>query len=196
MHLKLLKKSKDGSNCLLLTRDLITHPMKISKLLLLSVAVLLFSCGDDDPKPAKLNLVGSWAITAIDYTGTTSLDFLGSTIVADFTGTGKNMNLTATFSENPNLFSMTGSYTVVLVTTVQGTTTTQETQVDDASSAANWSLTNEILTLTTPDLMAQTGSIIEQTANSFKFKAIVTDIDSSNDTEAVDMEITYTFERK
>jgi hypothetical protein len=170
--------------------------MKTSKLLLLVVAILLFSCGGDDPKPAKLTLVGSWAVTAMDYTGTTSFDFFGSTIVAEFTGTGKNMNLTATFSENPNQFRMTGSYTVVLVTAVAGTTTTEETQVDDASSAANWSLTDDILTLTTPGLMAQTGSIFEQTANSFKFKAIVTDIDSNSDTDAVDLEITYTFERK
>src|SRR5687767_5334045 len=115
--------------------------MKIAKLLLLSISVILFSCGEDDePMPTSQAMVGSWAITAVEYKGTTTTTAQGMNLKADFTGTGKDMTLTSTFAASPNTVTTQGSYTIVLKTTMMGQTDTEEYTVDEIFSDGTWSL--------------------------------------------------------
>jgi hypothetical protein len=47
--------------------------MEIKKILLLCIAVVFLSCSEDeDPMPTSQGLVGEWAITGLEYKGTTT----------------------------------------------------------------------------------------------------------------------------
>lgn len=171
--------------------------MKIAKLLLLSVAVTLFSCGDDeDPLPTTKAMVGTWQVSAIDYKGTTTTTLAGATAKADYTGTGKDMNLTATFTENPNNVTTQGSYTVVMKTTVDGKTQTNEVEFDEAFSNGSWSLNGRELTITSAD-GPETVTIVEQSATTLKIKEVVNETETDQGaTIAIKLEAVYTFTKK
>ena len=99
--------------------------MKITKFLLLSLTLIFLSCSEDEESiPTSEGMVGDWAITALDYKGTTTTTAQGASIKMDFTGTGKDMDLITTFNSNPNTVTSEGSYTIVLKTTYMGQTTT------------------------------------------------------------------------
>jgi hypothetical protein len=172
--------------------------MKISKLLLLSVAVIFLSCGDDDddPKPTSQGIVGTWAIAAVDYKGTTTTTVQGSTIKADFTGTGKDMNLTTTFNANPNTVSSQGSYIIVLKTSILGQTTTDEYPFDDVVSDGTWELNGDKLKVTNSGV-TQEATIVEQTSTSLKIKVDVNESETSQGyTIATNIQATYTFKKQ
>lgn len=171
--------------------------MKITKLLLISLAVILFSCGDDeDPQPTGDGLTGTWAVTGIDYAGTTTTSASGMEIEADFTGTGKNMNLTITFKENPATFTSAGNYIIALKTTVMDQSFTQDYPVEGFLTNGTWAQNGKIITVTGPN-GAQEATIIEQTSTTLKMKWDHIDTQSQQGA-TVEMNIhgTYTFKRK
>ena len=93
--------------------------MKITKLLLIGLAVIFFACSEDeDPKADRAGLIGSWTVTAVDYAGTSTTSVQGVDVKANFTGKGKEMNLTATFNDNPATFTSAGDYVIEVTTTV------------------------------------------------------------------------------
>jgi hypothetical protein len=152
--------------------------MKIAKLLLLSLSIIFLSCSDDeDPKPTSEGMVGTWNITAVEYTGTTTSSILGQTIKADFTGTGKDMDLTSTFGMNPNTVVSAGGYTITLKTTVAGQTTTEDVPVDDFVSDGTWSLSGNTLTIT-DDFGTEDATIIQQTATTLKMRIDIDETES------------------
>jgi hypothetical protein len=171
--------------------------MKITKLLLFSAAVILFSCGkDDDPKPSSDGIVGTWAITELEYHGTTSTSAQGASIEATFTGAGKDLNLTTTFGKNPNTVTNQGSYTIVLTTTIMGQTSTEEYDFEEAISDGTWALNGSTLTVTT-QAGPQEVTVLEQTATSLKLKAVVSENQTQQGiTIATNVEATYTFKKQ
>lgn len=147
--------------------------MKISKLLFLALAVIFLSCSEDeDPMPTSQGMVGVWNITALEYKGTTTTTFDGGSLEADFTGTGKDMTLVSTFTENPNEVRSEGTYTIVLKTTMMGQTTTDEITMGEVVTDGTWSLNGRNLTVT-GDAGPQTATIIEQTSTRLKIKVEV-----------------------
>jgi hypothetical protein len=173
------------------------HKMKVTNLLLLGVAVILFSCGDDDPKPsASQKIVGAWAITAVDYKGTTTSTVQGSTIKTDFSGTGKTMNLTATFGSNPNTVKSEGSYTLAMTSTTSGQTINTEWEFDGIFTDGTWSLNDNALTITNAN-GTDTATIVELTSTSLKFDLNTTDSDNTQGmTVTTAVQATYTFKKK
>jgi hypothetical protein len=171
--------------------------MKLTKLLLLGIAVVFLSCGDDDdPQPTAEALVGSWAITALDYEGTTTTTANGMTISADFEGVGKDMNLVTVFGSNPNTVSNSGSFTIELTTTLAGQSFTEEHMFNEVVSEGTWTLSGKTLTITTPD-GPQEATIVEQTATSLKMKVEVTETQSASGmTVKVDVVGNYTFQKQ
>jgi hypothetical protein len=170
--------------------------MKIAKLMLLSAAVILFSCGDDDdPTPSIDALVGTWAITSLDYQGTSTTTMQGASIEAKFTGTGKDLDLTTTFNKNPNTVTNQGSYTIVLTTTVLGQTTTEEYTGDEVVTDGTWTLNGNKLTVTTPD-GPQEATIVEQTATTMKLKIVLSETETDQGmTLTTHIEATYNLKK-
>ncbi len=171
--------------------------MKITKFLLLSLAVIFLSCNEDeDAKPTNEGMVGAWAITALDYKGTTTTTTQGVSIKADFTGTGKDMDLITTFNSNPNTVSSEGSYTIVLTITSMGQSTTDEYETDETVTDGNWTLSGNTLTVTS-DFGPQNATILEQTSTTLKLKAEVSEnLSEQGVTVSTKIEAIYTFTKQ
>lgn len=104
------------------------------------------SCNTDDGESdTSADLVGTWAVTSLEYDGTTSFDFLGETINTSFDGVGQNLDLTFTFSENPNEYSAEGYYDIILDFTVNGMSETETTSVDNLQQEGTWERNGNIL---------------------------------------------------
>jgi uncharacterized glyoxalase superfamily protein PhnB len=152
--------------------------MKITKLLLLSIAVIFYSCGDDeDPKPTSEKMVGTWAITALDYKGSATSTNGGTTLTADLSGTGKNMNITTTFGANPNTVTSQGSYTIVMKTTFMGQTETAEENFYDIFLDGTWTLNGNTLSITDNN-GTEKATIVEQTNTTLKLKLEVNETET------------------
>jgi hypothetical protein len=137
--------------------------MKITKLLLLSLAVVLFSCSEeDDPKPED-GLIGAWSVTALNYEGTTISTVLSTSIISTFTGVAKNMAMTVTFKQNPNIVTSEGSYTIALTTTTLGQSITEDFTFTDFISDGTWSLNDKKITVTNAGV-TQEATIVSQTS--------------------------------
>lgn len=171
--------------------------MKITKLLLLSLAVIILSCSkDDDPKPTSEGMVGKWKITALDYKGSTTTTAQGASAKADFTGKGKNMNLITTFTTNPNTVTSEGTFTVELTTNYMGQTVTEEYDMDETVPSGTWSLNGNILTVTN-STGSQTATIVEQTATTLKLKSEVNESQTDQGiTITAKLDVTYTFTKQ
>jgi hypothetical protein len=168
--------------------------MKIAKFFLLSLAVVFLSCSEDeDPKPTSEGMVGTWAITGVDYKGTSTTTVDGTSIKANFTGTGKDMDLTTTFSTNPNVVTSEGSYTITLTTTYMGQTTTEDYPFEEVVTDGTWTLNGNTLTIT-DDFGPQSATIVEQSSTRLKLKLNVSESETDQGvTYSTNVEATYTF---
>jgi len=136
--------------------------MRIDKLFLLSLAVVLFSCSqEDDPKPVE-GLIGAWSVTALDYEGTSVTTVMATSIISSFTGVAKNMDMTVTFNQNPNTVTSQGSYTIALTTVTLGQSITEDFTFNDFIADGTWTVNDKTLTVTNAGV-AQEATIISQT---------------------------------
>ena len=170
--------------------------MKTTKLLFLSLAVIFFSCSEDDePLPTSQGMVGTWTMTAVDYRGTSTTTVMGVTAKADFTGTGKDISVMSTFNENPNTVATEGSYIIVLTTTSMGQTHTDEVAFEDVITDGTWTLDGRTLTITGP-IGPQKATIVEQTSTALKMSM---DVKQNQTTQTgsitADIKITFTFKK-
>jgi hypothetical protein len=175
--------------------------MKITKPLLVSLAVIFLSCGDDeDPEPTNDGLAGAWTATGIDYSGTTVITIPGTTnapITGNFTGTGKNMALTVTFKENPATFTSDGSYTIALATTISGQTINQDYPFTGFLANGTWVQNGQVLTVTSGPNGPQQATIVEQTSTTLIMKwDYVYNISQQGSNTVMNIKGTYTFKRK
>ena len=168
--------------------------MKITKVLLFCLAIIFLSCSEDeDPMPTSQAMVGEWAISSLDYKGSTTTSYEGASLTANFTGTGKDMDLTTIFSENPNTVTSAGSYTIVLTTSMMGQTTTDEMTMEEVVTDGTWTLNGRDLTITN-NLGSQTATIVEQTSTKLRIRL---DVDQSESDQGITVttkvQATYTF---
>jgi hypothetical protein len=172
--------------------------MKITKLLLIGLAAISFSCSDDEDFVATSEaMAGDWVITALDYKGTTTTTAEGVSLKADFTGTGKDMDLITSFDVSPNTVTSEGSYTIVLTTNFMGQSTTEELEMNETVANGTWTLNGNTLTVTNDDYGDQTATILEQTPTTLKLKADVTESESdAGITVATKIEAIYTFTKQ
>lgn len=118
---------------------------KLCMALFLITSLVGCSSDDDGGNDTSASLVGTWAVTSLEYEGSTSFDFLGETVNTDFNGVGQNFDLDITFTENPNEYTTEGSYDVVLDFTVNGMTETETTSVDNLEGEGTWERNGNIL---------------------------------------------------
>ena len=127
--------------------------MKVLKnSLLIFITILFISCTSDDSTPIDTNaqsndLLGTWKLTEITQEGTTKTELQGVPITAVFSSVGKNINSQLVFTDNPNSFTSSGSYTSVVTITFVGQSTTQEipVDIDDYLNQGTWEFNEGIL---------------------------------------------------
>lgn len=171
--------------------------MKTTKLFLLGLAVILFSCNKEEtPNPTVEGMVGTWAITAFDYNGTTTTTVQGTSVKSTFTGKAKDLDLTTTFTANPNTVTNEGSYSIEETTTILGQTTTEEYLNEETVMDGTWTLNGNKLTVTTVD-GPQEATILEQTATTLKLKVEISETESDlGITFSTQVDGTYVFKKQ
>lgn len=127
--------------------------MKLLKIAALCFCVVFIqSCGEDESiEPFEsADLVGTWNMTDFDTSGTISYTIEGVPIPVQIDGTGKDIDAFVEFTEDPNQFTSSGSYTIVLTTSGTGfAPEISETTVDQLFSNGAWSLGQSKLVLST-----------------------------------------------
>jgi len=113
--------------------------------LFIATAFIGCSSDDDSTNNTSASLIGTWSIVSFDYDGVTSTEFMGESLDATFVGVGENFDASITFTENPNEYSSSGSYDVVLSTTVLGMTDTMTTPIDNFQSEGGWERNGDLL---------------------------------------------------
>ena len=121
---------------------------KLNFLIILTFALTLISCSDDDSDSSTINgdVSGEWMIESINYTGSSVTTAQGNSITSNFTGESFDENATVTFNDD-NTFTSQGSYSIQLTTTTFGQTEDQSITIDDYNSEGDWSLDGDIMTL-------------------------------------------------
>ena len=148
--------------------------MKLIQLFFVAVLCsFLFACEDDTPTPSdntndttvtNHQLVGTWNLTAIEYQGTISSEAVGFPIsVSSFTGTGVDMDLTIDFTENPNDYTTSGDYSVLISVESFGQIIEQTWANQGFIDDGTWAEANNVLTVTNAIGGEQSINIIELT---------------------------------
>ena len=116
-------------------------------LCLLTLSALLFIGCKKDEDAAPGSIPGTWKMTDVHAdNGVSTSTFLGQEITYTYSFHGKDYNTVTTFTENPNEFSSTGSYTIVTTINILGQITTTETPGDAFSGTGTWSINGNTLT--------------------------------------------------
>lgn len=173
--------------------------MKSTKFLMFCIpALILLSCSESevDPQTTHEGMVGNWAVTDVDYTGTTIKTEQGTSVIAHFTGTAKEMNHITTFTSN-NILSE-GSYVLVVNTTVGGHTTIEEVTKDEVFPHGTWGLDGNTLLIETVSNGSHEATVLEQTRKTLKIQWHIHKVEETDqdNTEMTDITGTYTFTKK
>lgn len=113
-------------------------------------SLALTSCSSDDGNGGSNtsgDIVGVWIGQDVDYTGSSTTEFQGQSIVADFVGEAYDVDYTLTFSEDPNEVVADGSYSIELTTTVAGQTQVDTVEDLEFLNDGTWSRSGDELTV-------------------------------------------------
>ncbi len=186
----------------------------IKKILLLVVtALILTSCGSDDESVnltvTEALLVGDWNVVDLDSEIKTKANAEGFSVESVTTAIGEDFDFVYSFSQNPNIVTTEGSYTLVTTTTVNGRTeSTRNENIGsvDGLNSGTWTLDGNIITIQDNNSSSSEESfinsinkaeIIEFSENSMKIKiADKQDINEDGLNINIDIEFFLTFERK
>lgn len=119
----------------------------IKLITLFSITLFFASCSssDDAPQVNSKDLLGTWNLTEVTTEGTTKSTGNGVTIESTYTSLGKDYNAKLIFSENPNKFQSSGSYTSVVTTTTLGQESTINVPINNIIGAGDWEITGNTL---------------------------------------------------
>jgi len=126
-------------------------------LLILSLAITLFSCKKDDNNPVSANadLLGTWTMTAITGNGSGTIVDSSNMGSVPFTAaiTGKNITSTVTYTENANAVTSAGTFDVeiVITPTVGPAITNNETGGKFVDNPGTWTRVGTVLTVVDGD---------------------------------------------
>ncbi len=115
------------------------------------------------------DLVGTWAVTGIDYEGDSETVNQGTAITSTFVGEGFDMDLVIEFTQNPNEFKTSGDYSIKLTTTSQGQTYETDVTNNGFINDGEWTKSgNEITVTSTLNQEEQTATILELTETTLR----------------------------
>ncbi len=122
---------------------------KVFLLIVLGLTIVSCSKKDDETNPTTGDLAGVWNCTNVLYTGTSVSEYMGQSMVtAEYTGEGYDIDFTFTISENPNIATSNGSYSIELTTIAMGQTVTQNIEGIDFTFTGEWSREGDAMTVT------------------------------------------------
>ena len=180
----------------LFTKHILKNMRTIPFYLFTALLFVFFSCSKEDVTPIDQKLlIGDWNVTAIKYTGTSTTSYSGVSYTAKFTGTGIDMDYMVSFTENPNNFMSSGTYSIELVTEVMGDKTTQVVTMPDLILPGTWSVKGDKL------IVEAQGEIQEGTINKLNATQMILTSHLKNTTTqsgmavSSDIVIVYTFEK-
>lgn len=130
------------------------------KLLPILLLLTIVSCGKDgNQKSSTDELVDTWELTGLDYTGSNTTSAGGLDVVQSFVGEGKDFNASIEFKDDGTFVSM-GTYNVTLTTTTSGISTTDEVTVDEFLGEGTYTFDGSTITIVNTDSdVSSTGTI-------------------------------------
>lgn len=141
---------------------------------LLGLALLLFftACNKDDDSGSvdATDMTGTWKLTASTLEGTTTTVGGGITLGGTFTSVGKDFKAQVTFNKDGTYVS-SGTYNVVVTTTVDGQTTTLEQPISEFLGTGTWKRDGNKLTVVS-GTQTTVMEIVEETSKKIRFKLI------------------------
>ncbi len=174
--------------------------MKLLKFMLLALCMgSLVACSEEEDNNInpQSGLAGEWKASDISYAGKSSTEYQGYTSTVDFTGTGTDINLKTKFSEGPNAYTSSGSYNVMLKTTVNEMTTESEYPNPPFLLSGAWEKKGNTLIITQSGDEVQEATILELSDKSLKLQWDFADVsNNSGATSTVTVKGTYTFTRE
>lgn len=159
-----------------------------SKLFILTFAFFaLLSCSDSDETVSYNpdDLIGTWNLSSFNYEGDVKAVTNGvSVTIATFSGRGKNIDATSTFSKDPNKVISQGSYDQEITATAEGQTESETYEIRNFTDESEWDLTNDLLIIKSGQMVSvdlpdgvdlinvdeSDAKIIELTATSLKLR--------------------------
>lgn len=157
------------------------------------------ACGEDDePTTNEQGIIGTWKITGIDYSGTSTTTVQGiPPTTATFTGTGYDMNLSITFGENPNNYVTSGDYSIELVTMAAGQTFTNQWTNQGFLGNGTWERNGDTLTATDSGGDVGVATIVSESDNEIVFNVMTQETTTDQGVTTVyDIDGTYVFTRE
>ena len=182
--------------------------MKIFKIFFFCFLVTsIISCSSSDDStqaevqnPVEPSIVETWTLTGLITTiNSTTTSPLGDISTSLSEGKGSNINVTVTFSENPNIATTTGSYSIELTTDYgNGQIITQTfNDLNLTNLVGEWVLTDDQLTIQTPLNNTINATITSLTENNLSYDSVLEEVftDSNNNDVVNIINQTYTYSR-
>ncbi len=178
--------------------------MKVIKLLTVFSFILFFvSCTSDDMTSLDTNakvsdLLGTWDLTEESQEGVASIILQGLPLTGAITSVSQDLNATITFSENPGVLTVAGSYTEIITASFATLTRTEEIPVvlNNELSQGAWSLNQGVITLSGGNEM-QDINIIELTGTTLRIEIpIVRNVILEGNNIGLDTTIKMTFSKQ
>ncbi|GAB5563032.1 MAG: hypothetical protein Wins2KO_00950 [Winogradskyella sp.] len=138
---------------------------KLFILFLLSFSLLACSSDDNGSNNTSGNILGTWNGVSVDLSGSTNVDFQGQNFDVNFVGESYDEDFSILVTENPNVISSTGTYSLELTATILGLPMSENVEDLFLLEDSEWSRNGNELTLTAQG-QSQTATIIELTDNS------------------------------
>lgn len=188
---------KNNTFVFILTKTKFTFIMKSLKFAFLLVFIAFLSaCGNDDENtPSGEGVIGSWKVTEIDYTGTTTASQQGAEFEADFTGEGVDMDLKINFN-NDMSYTTSGDYSIILTTSFFGQSIEQRYDAAGFVGAGTWSQDGNQIVITS-GTETNTLTVLENSGNTLKVEwNHVEESVEQGTAQTLNINGTYTFERQ
>ena len=125
---------------------------KIIFLFLIAIAFTNCTANEIDT-PLSDGILGDWQGQSIEFTGTANSDLYGIPVnVANLIGEGYDIAFTFSLTENPNLATTKGDYSMeVTISTITGENITENQENIDFTSEGSWNKSDDTIALTIDD---------------------------------------------
>lgn len=112
------------------------------------VALNFVGCSENDEVSSSAEgLLGTWKMVSSVYEGSSSITVQGQNIDSEYRGEFKNIEASMTITKNPNKLLAEGSYDIDVNYSSSGIPSSQTMSYNDVSNKAEWSLKDNVLTI-------------------------------------------------
>ncbi|WP_215226183.1 lipocalin-like domain-containing protein [Echinicola shivajiensis] len=136
-----------------------------TKLLLFAFVVFLFSCTNDETPSSDNSVVGTWDLTGMVYTGTSTTTFEEMEFPSSFEGMATDMDCSLEFKDSPQTFVSEGSYTINLKTEIFGQVSEYNLRMEGFMESGPYELKDGQLIVTPSDGVPDAAKIVSLTDN-------------------------------